>query len=99
MSYGVCGETRRSVVDQANLQMRTIVLITIGRNPRRSPVPQPDFSPGRLPPEWLKAIRDAKSKVTTSDRIDVARKVEHRAGDTTGRYVHASELRILVAFL
>jgi DNA-binding XRE family transcriptional regulator len=62
------------------------------------PVRQPDFSPGRLPPDWLKAIRGAQKRDPpapadsdeSSDRTEV--------GDS-GVYGHSSELRNLVGRL
>ncbi len=58
---------------------------------------QPEFSPGRLPPEWLKAISEAKRNPIPKTRaLDVA---SGSRDDPLASYEHRSELRSLISRL
>jgi hypothetical protein len=61
-------------------------------------VRHPDFSPSRLPPEWLNAIREAQEEKTpehvAADKPHGRERINHLES-----YEHVSELRALISRL
>jgi hypothetical protein len=57
-----------------------------------------DFSPGRLPPEWLAAIRAAEERTIPEPHVSLAA-VRPLENDPSGHYEHAVELRSLIGRL
>jgi hypothetical protein len=97
MSYGNYGTARRCVAG-ARFSHVPEVPGSFRAPFKETPVRPPGFSQGRLPPEWLNAIRQAQQHPGPEPNGSL-KPVAPSKAESTGSYEHAPELRSLIGRL